>query len=103
MKKTTYIIVSWKQFGLISCMLLLLMGSVSPALVAAENLDWDDTTVHGDCLGKNEVLEFSTSYVYVIGRKLLMHESSDLSSAPVRFWKRVVLLNFLNHNMAFCM
>ena len=40
--------------------------------------------MYGDYLGKNEVRELNTSYVYVIGRKLLMHESSDLSSAPVQ-------------------
>ena len=73
MKKTTYKIVSWKQFGLISCMLLLLLAFVSPALVAAENLDWDDTTVHGDYLGKNEVREFSLllslSLCFLISKK----------------------------------
>ena len=95
MKKTTYKIVSWKQFGLISCMLLLLLAFVSPALVAAENLDWDDTTVHGDYLGKNEVREFNTSYVYVIGKKLFMHETSDLSSAPIQVLEEGDFVEFL--------
>ena len=93
---------SKKRFGSISCMLLLLMGFVSPALVAAENLDWDDTTVHGDYLGKNEVREFNTSYVYVIGRKLLMHESSDLSSAPVQVLGEGAFVELLD-SREFCM
>lgn len=75
---------SAKRFGLISCILLLFMSFVSPALVAAEDLEWDDTTVHGDYLGENEVREFDTPHVYVIGRKLFMHETSNLSSAPVQ-------------------
>lgn len=86
---------SKKRFGLISYMLLLLLAFVSPALVAAENLDWDDTTVHGDYLGKNEVREFNTSYVYVIGKKLFMHETSDLSSAPIQVLEEGDFVEFL--------
>lgn len=80
---TAHKTVSWKQLVLISWMLLIFICFVSPASVAAENLEWDDTTVRGDNLGKNEVREFTTSHVYVIGTKLFMHESSDLASTPV--------------------
>lgn len=76
--------VSSKHFVLISCVLLLFMGFFSPAPVAAEDWEWDDTTVRGDSLGENEVREFNTSHVYVIGKKLFMHESSDLASTPVQ-------------------
>ena len=73
-----------KAFGMISCMLLVIACIVSSALATSIDFDWDDTTARGGNLGKNEVREFSTSYVYVIGKKLFMHETSDLSSAPVQ-------------------
>ena len=57
-----------KAFGMISCMLLVIACIVSSALATSIDFDWDDTTARGGNLGK----------------KLFMHETSDLSSAPVQ-------------------